>query len=251
MPAFFVVRRIGGYCTPTLSPSARPATREYIARQETHHQKHSFREELINFLKKAGITYEANDNQFDGLQAQAQFDRQQKMCINLCMGAKTLSVDEEAYLLLARVKRYTRESFSKVIKRAKWDEERSRCGDLLVRAAGRFLIDFQRERKLGGGRAHDFLEENRECLALLPIVAFGEFCESFESSDDPIFLSVVESFEILPLGQRVTEIYGNEVWRLRRAGKLIGATALGKPVPLVTRNLDHFVRIKGLQLRRY
>lgn len=121
-----------------------------------------------------------------------------------------------------------------------------------------FLIDFHRERKQGGGRTHDFLEENRECLALLPIVVFGEFREGFDSPDDPVFLSVVESFEILPVGRRVAEIYGSEVRRLRRAGKLIGtndlwiaATALGEPAPLVTRNLDHFSRIKGLQLRGY
>lgn len=59
------------------------------------------------------------------------------MCIDLCMGTKTLSVDEEAYQLLARAKRHARESFSKVIKRAKWDEGRPRCVDLLARAAGR------------------------------------------------------------------------------------------------------------------
>lgn len=52
------------------------------------------------------------------------------------MSTKTLSVDEEAYRILVRAKRHAKESFSKVIKRANWNEGRPRCGDLLARAAG-------------------------------------------------------------------------------------------------------------------
>lgn len=121
-----------------------------------------------------------------------------------------------------------------------------------------FLIDFQRERKEGAGRAHDFLLEHRERLAFLPVVAFGEFREGFESPTDPAFLSVVESFEIVPIEQQVAEIYGREVRRLRRTGRLIGtndlwiaATSLARSVPLVTRDLEHFARVEGLQLRSY
>lgn len=54
----------------------------------------------------------------------------------LCMGTKTLSVDEEAYRRLLRARKYARESFSKIIKRAKWDDGPPRCGDLLARAEG-------------------------------------------------------------------------------------------------------------------
>ena len=53
------------------------------------------------------------------------------------MATKTLSVDEQAYLRLVRAKREPRESFSAVIKRARWDNNRKRCGDLLSRASGR------------------------------------------------------------------------------------------------------------------
>jgi predicted CopG family antitoxin len=52
------------------------------------------------------------------------------------MSTKTLSVDEEAYRCLVRARRHARESFSKVIKRAKWNDGPHRCGDLLDRAAG-------------------------------------------------------------------------------------------------------------------
>ncbi len=52
------------------------------------------------------------------------------------MPTRTLSVDEEAYRALVRARRHHRESFSKVIKRAKWDDGPKRCGGLLARAAG-------------------------------------------------------------------------------------------------------------------
>ena len=52
------------------------------------------------------------------------------------MATKTLSVDEEAYRKLVRAKKHARESFSKVIKRATWDDGPPRCGDLLNRATG-------------------------------------------------------------------------------------------------------------------
>lgn len=122
-----------------------------------------------------------------------------------------------------------------------------------------FLIDFQRERNAGGrGPAHDFLLENRECPALLPVTAYGEFCEGFDHPSDPAFLSLVDSFEILPIVPKVAECYAREVRRLRRLGKLIGTNdlwiasiALERDLPLVTRNLAHFARIRGLELRGY
>lgn len=64
-----------------------------------------------------------------------------KLCIDLCMGRKTVSVDEEAYLRLVRARRYARESFSMVIKRASWDGGPPRCGDLLRRASGEVSDD--------------------------------------------------------------------------------------------------------------
>lgn len=52
------------------------------------------------------------------------------------MATKTLSVDEEAYRRLVRARKHARESFSKIIKRAKWDDGPPRCGDLLACANG-------------------------------------------------------------------------------------------------------------------
>jgi len=47
-----------GYCAITVSPSGRNAVREYIANQEEHHRTKTFQEELVTFLKKAGVAYD-------------------------------------------------------------------------------------------------------------------------------------------------------------------------------------------------
>ena len=47
-----------GYAAFTVSPTAREPVRKYIANQEKHHKRKSFREELIELLKKAGVEYD-------------------------------------------------------------------------------------------------------------------------------------------------------------------------------------------------
>ena len=47
-----------GYAAFSVSASARASVRAYIANQEEHHRVKSFREELIDFLEKTGVTYD-------------------------------------------------------------------------------------------------------------------------------------------------------------------------------------------------
>jgi len=122
-----------------------------------------------------------------------------------------------------------------------------------------FLIDFQRERKVDNqGRAHQFLQNHRETGAYLSIIAYGEYAEGFENPADPAFLSVVESFEILPVTRSVADHYARITRNLRTAGKIIGANDLWIAAasidcgfPLVTGNTNHFGRIEGIQLLSY
>jgi putative transposase len=44
-----------GYAAFTVSASARDEVRAYIGSQEEHHRKRSFREELVDFLRKTGV----------------------------------------------------------------------------------------------------------------------------------------------------------------------------------------------------
>lgn len=47
-----------GYAAFTVSATARPAVRQYVANQEEHHRRKTYREELIEMLVKAGVEYD-------------------------------------------------------------------------------------------------------------------------------------------------------------------------------------------------
>lgn len=48
-----------GYAAFTVSATARDAVRSYIANQEEHHRKKSFREELVEMLERSGDSYDS------------------------------------------------------------------------------------------------------------------------------------------------------------------------------------------------
>jgi predicted CopG family antitoxin len=48
-----------------------------------------------------------------------------------CMSTKTISIDLEAYERLSQARLSPKDSFSRVIKRAKWETTAKTCGDLL------------------------------------------------------------------------------------------------------------------------
>jgi len=47
-----------GYAAFTVSATARAAVREYIANQEEHHRRKTFREELVEMLERAGVEFD-------------------------------------------------------------------------------------------------------------------------------------------------------------------------------------------------
>lgn len=47
-----------GYAAFTVSVSARASVRDYIARQEEHHRRKTFREELVEFLQKSKVEFD-------------------------------------------------------------------------------------------------------------------------------------------------------------------------------------------------
>lgn len=122
-----------------------------------------------------------------------------------------------------------------------------------------FLIDFQRERRQAApGNAHAFLQAHSEAVSYLSVVAYGEYAEGFGDRTDRAFLSVVESFELIPIDQRIAVRYACIARELRAAGSLIGAndlwiaaTALANELPIVTANQAHFQRVPGLEVMGY
>ena len=47
-----------GYAAFTLSATAREGVQKYIVGQEEHHRRRSYREELVELLERAGVTYD-------------------------------------------------------------------------------------------------------------------------------------------------------------------------------------------------
>ena len=47
-----------GYGAFSVSPTARKGVKRYITCQEEHHRKKTFREELVDLLKQAGVKYD-------------------------------------------------------------------------------------------------------------------------------------------------------------------------------------------------
>ena len=47
-----------GYAAFTVSATVRESVQAYIARQEEHHRRQSFREELMEFLERSGVEYD-------------------------------------------------------------------------------------------------------------------------------------------------------------------------------------------------
>lgn len=48
------------------------------------------------------------------------------------MGSRNISLSEDAYLLLRRARRHSKESFSQVIRRGRWDESAPTAGSFLA-----------------------------------------------------------------------------------------------------------------------
>jgi tRNA(fMet)-specific endonuclease VapC len=122
-----------------------------------------------------------------------------------------------------------------------------------------FLIDIQREIRGGRkGRAHSFLERHAETVMFVSAVALGEFAEGFNKTNDSNLQRMLAPIEILDIDLDTSLIYGVITRKLRTSGLLIGSndlwigcSALRHQIPLVTRDLEHFSRIEGLQVVGY
>lgn len=121
-----------------------------------------------------------------------------------------------------------------------------------------FLIDFQREKKKGHGRAHQFFLANQDQAVYISVITLGEFGEGFSTFYEANFLSVIEAFEILPVTEKNSSVYAAISRKLRANGNLIEANdlwiasiALESGFPLVAKNRSHFARIPNLEIITY
>ena len=122
-----------------------------------------------------------------------------------------------------------------------------------------FLIDLEREHGRGvPGPALTFLESNQEAQLYLSFVVAGELAAGTAMRDRTKREAFLAPFYLLPSTPEVSWHYGRTYRHLKDNGRLIGsndlwiaATGLAYQMSVVTKDLDHFRRVPGLEVEGY
>lgn len=122
-----------------------------------------------------------------------------------------------------------------------------------------FLVDLEREnRREVHGPALTFLELNQDARLYLPFVAAGELAAGASMRERTKWETFLAPFYLLASTPEVSWQYGRAYRHLRDNGRLIdsndlwiAATGLAYHMPVVTRNVDHFRRVPGLEVESY
>jgi tRNA(fMet)-specific endonuclease VapC len=122
------------------------------------------------------------------------------------------------------------------------------------------LIDLQHERRPRSRArgAEAFLRANAHMELFVPCVVLGEYLEGFDDPESTEAQALVAPLQVLDIDAAVARLYGKTARQLRTRGELIGAndlwiacTAQAAGLPIVTRNVEHFRRVPGLQVLTY
>ena len=122
-----------------------------------------------------------------------------------------------------------------------------------------FLIDLEREHHRGSpGPAVGFLESNGDARLYLSFIVAGELAAGISMHDRARWEAFLAPFYVLPSTAEVSWHYGRTYRHLQTNGTLIGAndlwiaaSCLAYRMPVVTRNVEHFRRVPGLEVEPY
>lgn len=121
-----------------------------------------------------------------------------------------------------------------------------------------FLIDLEREHKRRPGPALAFLEAEPDARLYLPFVVAGELAAGLSMRDRVRWQGFLAPFYVLPSTADVSWHYGRTFRHLYDTGTMIGAndiwiaaTGLAYDMPVVTRNVEHYRRVPGLEIASY
>ena len=122
-----------------------------------------------------------------------------------------------------------------------------------------FVIDLERAHQRGvPGGAVAFLEQNQDARLYLPFVVAGEIASGISMRERARWEAFLAPFYVLPPTPDVSWQFGRAFRHLRDNGNLIGsndlwiaATGLAYEMPVVTRNVEHFRRVPGLEVESY
>lgn len=122
-----------------------------------------------------------------------------------------------------------------------------------------FLIDLEREHNRGApGGAVTFLEHHADWRLYLPFVVAAELAAGTSLRDRARWERFLGPLFVLESNPEVCWEYGRAYRHLRDNGQLIGsndlwiaATALAHAMPVVTRNVEHYRRVPGVEVLGY
>ncbi|MDP2318494.1 MAG: type II toxin-antitoxin system VapC family toxin [Acidobacteriota bacterium] len=122
-----------------------------------------------------------------------------------------------------------------------------------------FLRDLERTHRRGvAGGALEFLEANQDARLYLPFVVAGEIAAGISMRDRNRWEAFLAPYYVLPLTLEVSWQYGRAFRHLRdnripidRSDLWIAATGLAYEMPVVTRRVEHFKRVPGLEVESY
>lgn len=122
-----------------------------------------------------------------------------------------------------------------------------------------FLIDLERERNREAvGPAVAFLEQHEDALLYLTFTIAGELAAGTLLRERRQWEAFIEPFHVLASNDEVCWHYGSAYRHLQDNGQLIGAndlwiaaTGLAYGMPVVTRNVEHYRRVPGLEVMGY
>ena len=121
-----------------------------------------------------------------------------------------------------------------------------------------FLIDWQRELGKSSGRVRDLLQSHRQARFFMSVTVLGEFSAGFADLGDIHYRKIRAGLGLLPLDEETALVYRKIFRDLKARGALIGAnhlwiaaSAIRHQMPLVSRNVDEFRRVHGLDLIKY
>ncbi len=122
-----------------------------------------------------------------------------------------------------------------------------------------FLIDLEREHNRGTpGRAVSFLEGNGDARLYLSFIVAGELAAGTSLADRSRWQAFLAPFYVLASNADVSWEYGRAYRYLQENGRLIGgndlwiaATGLAYKMPVLTRDVEHYRRVPGLEVESY
>jgi tRNA(fMet)-specific endonuclease VapC len=122
-----------------------------------------------------------------------------------------------------------------------------------------FLIDLEREERRGKpGPAVAFLEGHPDVRLYLPFIVAGELAAGLAMRERPRWEAFLSPLFALNSTPDVCWHFGRAFRHLHDTGALIGtndlwiaATALAYDLPVLTRNVEHFRRVPGVEVQEY